>query len=1005
MQLQVTRAILRCVPVWISVIVLLPSIGRAATITSLNANTDTVGRYEKYEITFNLSGVTPADFNPFRPETTGDSLSPAGVDVRAEVVTPSGAVEKVWGYYDVDFAYLGNAVRYPKNERMVPVSSPHWHVRYAPTQTGIHTITVKVTDAGGTSSSPQLTFACVESGKKGFITVSADGSRLVYSDGSPFVPFGTMVPYGTEKVAPAMAAMKANGLNFVRKWLVNRDKDDIFREFEGWGPYAGDTSVYRSGKRSATRTVSGSGTLVDQSFIGCKADTYYKAFAYLKTSSSFDGQAAVNLVEARTDGSSITRTGNGIGAGQNWAYSEVFFKTAGNAEMIHFKPRILSGSTGTVWIDDVGLYECDSSGRITVDFNMVFNPSFEVWTPAQLRMIPLARFEYLAQMCEANDILVQPVFFDYRLWQKGDPTGFYSEFFGDWWTDSASIAQQERAIRYVVARFGHYRSILAWEFTNEMDSSYTDARGSWIAGRANLIRAGDPHHHLITNSLWNSPGDYEYAQMKELDLNQVHHYLNTEEDPFAQGVPSWWDISSGMVIDTNPANAASGSRSLKAVANGATISEVANVYCKPGRSYTLRYKVKTSGVTGQASVILRFHGGTSPGSTVSLSNTGTSGYTARTQTFTTGSTAVNFTIELQLTGSSGTAWWDDVEVIDSVTGRSVLYNGGFESPRFGDDEFEWAVYNTIRSRETCEAGPNGTSKPWGSGEFGLMGAKWDLSYWARYNDTTKPRHDSTGIHVHNCIWAQLMASAALNTPTYWWMSEYILPYDLYGVWKGAASFAAALPFYDRRQAVSTDRCAADVLASSSNARIRLLGQKGAASGYFWIQNRENTWSRVVREGLTPTAASATLTIPGFEDGSYAVSWYDAYTGELVRTETKTVVGGMLGISVSSLSTDTAAIVARIQAHTQPQVNLALAADKAIAVPSEVVTYTLTYSNAGTGDAINVEITLPIPANTAFVSGSASSGGTYDSAANAVRWVMPVLAPGASGQCSVKVMVR
>jgi len=987
---------------WIIAAALLPSAGKAATITSLRANTDTVGRYEKYELTFNLTGVSPSDYNPFRWETTGDSLSPPGVNVRAEVVIPSGLTKTVWGFYDVDFAYLGNSTKHPGRERMVPISAPHWHVRYAPTALGVHKITVKVTDASGTTSSSQLTFNCVESARKGFVRVSADGARLVYPDGSPFVPFGMMMPYGTDKVAPATATMKANGINFVRRWLVNREKDDIFQEFEGWTLYTSDTSVYRSGKRSVTRTVTGTGTLVDQSFIGCKPNTYYKAYAYLKTSSSFNGQVAVNVNEDGADGSTVSHTGTGIGANQNWALSQVIFRTGGSAEMLHFKPKILSGSSGTVWIDDVGLYECDSGGNVAVDYNMVFNPGFEEWTPARLRMVPLARFEYLLGVCEANDIVVQATIFDYRLWNKTSPIGFYAQYFGDWWTDAASIAQQERALRYLIARFAHYRSLFAWELTNEMDASYTDVRGNWIAGRASFIHSGDPYSHLVTNSMWSSPGDYEYGQLEELDLNQVHNYIITEEWTDGQGYPSWLGISSGMAIDTNPANAASGSKSLKAAANGSTISETAEVYCKPARSYTLRYKIKTSGVTGKASVIIKFSGGSSPGSTITLEDSGTMGYTSRTKTFTTGSTAVSFTVNLQLTGSSGTAWWDDIEVIDNATGYPCLYNGGFESLPLGDDEFEWASFHTLRCVQTYEAGPNGANKPWASGEFGLMGADYDLSYWARYNDTTKPRHDSTGIHVHNCIWAQLMASSALNTPTYWWVTEYILPYNLYGVWKGATSFAAESPFYDRGTLVSTDSCA-EARASSTDSRIRILGRKKASSGYFWIQNSQHTWSRVVREGLTPTAAGATLSIPGFEDGGYTIKWYDTYTGLLTGTESQNIVGGVLKLSVASLSKDVAAIVTKQQA--QPQVSLTLTADKLSAVPLEVVTYTLRYKNEGSVDAVNVEVKLPIPADTTYIAGSASPGGTYDPAANCVRWTVAILPPGASGEFTAKVRVN
>ena len=518
---------------WLVVLAAVAGAASAVSISSLSANGTTIGRYDRYEVTFNMTGVSPSNYNPFRPETTSDSLSPAGIDVWADVVTPSGKSQKVWGFYDVDYDYLGNSKKFKERDRFVPASAPHWMVRYAPMEVGMYRMTVNVKDSSGTASSQQLTFNCTESGSKGFIKVAADGSRFTYSDGSPFVPFGSMMPYGTDQVASYIPKMKANGMNFVRRWLVNRDQDDIYRNLEGWTNYSTDISTFHSGARSAIYNVTGANTIADQSFIGCKPNTYYKAFAYIKTSSSFNGTAAVYVVEDRSDSSTSNKTGNTVGSGKDWTYSEVIFKTAANAELLHFKPKVVSGSSGTVWIDDVGLYECDSTGKVTVNYNMVFNPSFEPWTPAQLRMIPLARVEYLLKTAEANGVAVQPCMFDYRLWNPSNPTGFYSSYFGDWWTDSANIAQQRRDIRYLVARFGAFRSVFAWELANEMDSSYTTVRDNWISNHANYIKQNDPNGHMITNSYWNSPADYQYSQISALDLSQVHYYINTEEPSFS----------------------------------------------------------------------------------------------------------------------------------------------------------------------------------------------------------------------------------------------------------------------------------------------------------------------------------------------------------------------------------------------------------------------------------------------------------------------------------------
>lgn len=1009
MRLRFVNLVLRWLLMPIIAAILLPAAGSAAAITTPTANKTTVGKYDLYELTFNLTDVSPSDYNPFRPDTTADSLSPAGVDVWAEVTTPSGTVKKVWGYWDIDYTYLGNCTKATQelHDRFVPTSAPHWHVRYAPMEVGSYKVTVKATDQSGTTSSSELSFVCVDSNLKGFVKVSADGSRLVYSDGSPFIQFGTMLPYGTQYVGPAMDLMKSNGMNFIRKWLVNRELDDIHRDLEGWASYTADTSTFRTGLRSASKVITGTGTLVDQSFIGCKPSTYYKAYVYFKTSSTFNGSVAVNVNEDGTNVSQVSRTGNSVsGPNQNWVLSQVVFKTGSVAEMLHFKPKIVSGSAGTVWTDDAGLYECDSSGNTIVDYNMVFNPSFESWTPARLRTIPLARMEYALQKAQDDGVMVQACIFDYRLWNASNPTGFYTPYYGDWFTSVSSIAQQERVLRYLIARFGSYRSLFAWELTNEMDSSYTDTRGSWIAGRASMIHGGDPYGHPVTNSYWGSPADSQYGQISALDINQVHYYLDTEEYTSTRGYPSWWNLPSGMVVDTNPANAASGNCSLKATANGNTISVSPGIYCKPNRSFTLRYKVKTSGVSGQASVLIQFYGGSSPGANITLNNTGTSsGYTQRTQTFTTGSTCSNYEIVVQLTGSSGTAWFDDFELVDNTTGRQAMTDGGLESPLLGEDEFDWAVYNTVNTRQRYNSGPDGADKVWVSGESGLMGANYNLSNWAVVGDTTKPRHDSSGLHLHNEIWAQLVVSGALNTPTYWWVDEYIRPRGLYGVWKGPTTFASNLPFYSGGQGVSTDPCVSDVKVTVSDPKLRLAGQKNATKGYFWIQNKDNTWAKVIRDGVNPSAVTGTISIPGFTDGVYSLSWYDTNTGQVVRTETRSTTAGALTLSVSSLTTDTAVIVQSVGAASSPATDSTLAVDKPMATPGETITYTVTYTNKGSGDATNVTVTLPIPASTTYTSGSASDGGTYNALTNSVKWVIPTLAAGASGKCTAQAKVN
>ena len=117
-----------------------------------------------------------------------------------------------------------------------------------------------------------------------------------------------------------------------------------------------------------------------------------------------------------------------------------------------------------------------------------------------------------------------------------------------------------------------------------------------------------------------------------------------------------------------------------------------------------------------------------------------------------------------------------------------------------------------------------------------------------------------------------------------------------------------------------------------------------------------------------------------------------------------VIVDINGYEVKCQAKDDAGGVIDSWSYTIPntQIELVLASDKKTVTPSEVVTYTITYTNKAKDAALNVRIKLPIPPNTTYVDGSASDGGAYDAASNAVIWTVPSLAAGASGQCSAKV---
>ena len=72
-----------------------------------------------------------------------------------------------------------------------------------------------------------------------------------------------------------------------------------------------------------------------------------------------------------------------------------------------------------------------------------------------------------------------------------------------------------------------------------------------------------------------------------------------------------------------------------------------------------------------------------------------------------------------------------------------------------------------------------------------------------------------------------------------------------------------------------------------------------------------------------------------------------------------------------------------------------AVDKAMALPGETLSYTITLHNSGPVTASNASLVDPIPAHTTYVAGSASGGAAYNSDLDQIEWVGAV--PGKSAE--------
>lgn len=107
---------------------------------------------------------------------------------------------------------------------------------------------------------------------------------------------------------------------------------------------------------------------------------------------------------------------------------------------------------------------------------------------------------------------------------NGGPCATQNDFF----TSDAAKALYEKRLRYIVARWSAYRSILAWEFFNEIDNVYEflqhDDVVAWHADMGRRLRALDPCRHLISSSFTGGSKKPDLFALPEMEFAQYHSY-------------------------------------------------------------------------------------------------------------------------------------------------------------------------------------------------------------------------------------------------------------------------------------------------------------------------------------------------------------------------------------------------------------------------------------------------------------------------------------------------
>ncbi|MEP7269708.1 MAG: DUF5060 domain-containing protein [Saprospiraceae bacterium] len=171
---------------------LLPSfdlLGEIPQVLFIKAQKDTVGLFEKWELSMNIK----AEFN--------NPFDPGEIDISAKMISPSGASWNINGFYN-----------YNSWQSL-------WSIRFSPNETGTWSYQLFIKDKNGTNDSTKNTFVVKSSSSKGPVYIAPNHRYLQYADGSPY--FGVGLWYNDGYAAYNKGQVSASVLDDLQKLGVN----------------------------------------------------------------------------------------------------------------------------------------------------------------------------------------------------------------------------------------------------------------------------------------------------------------------------------------------------------------------------------------------------------------------------------------------------------------------------------------------------------------------------------------------------------------------------------------------------------------------------------------------------------------------------------------------------------------------------------------------------------------------------------------------------------------
>lgn len=124
----------------------------------------------------------------------------------------------------------------------------------------------------------------------------------------------------------------------------------------------------------------------------------------------------------------------------------------------------------------------------------------------------------------------------------------------DFYASEAMWKQQEKLYRYLIARYGHSRSLGIWDLICEVTGTDGYALGdknqadAWLTRIHQYFKTNDPYNHLTMGSAAGNAEDYWEHAYQTLDLADRENYYSLHYRAYAEDIARRWTYGKPLVI-------------------------------------------------------------------------------------------------------------------------------------------------------------------------------------------------------------------------------------------------------------------------------------------------------------------------------------------------------------------------------------------------------------------------------------------------------------------------